>query len=145
MIFEKVDRVVVAVKDIEKARDFFSDLLGMQFHDIHEDHEFQLKVSLPKNVGIELLAPLTADSMIGRFIKEKGEGVWAIVIRVSDLDKAAKIFKEKGIRTVAQLTRCGSREIIFDAKDTYGVLIVINEYPDVSPVGVEVDKYFKGK
>ena len=30
-MFEKIDRIAIAVKDLEKAAEFFSDLLGIDF------------------------------------------------------------------------------------------------------------------
>lgn len=65
MLFEKLDRIVVAVNDIQKAMKDFNHLLGVQYYGVHEDQEVGLKVSLPKNLGLELIAPIGEESCGG--------------------------------------------------------------------------------
>ena len=103
-----------------------------------------LVVSLPKNIGFELVAPLGKDTWVGQVIEQQGEGLLCAVVRVSDIEAAAKELESKGLKRVGQLQRCRSKEIIYDAKDSYGIRIVINEYPEASGVGMEVDEFFAG-
>ena len=54
-----VNRVVVAVKDLEKAIDIYSKLLGATFYDVSAGSEqFGIKAAISWDAGIELCAPI---------------------------------------------------------------------------------------
>ncbi len=131
-MFEKIDRIAIAVKDLDKAKDFFSDLLDIDFDIVAENEGLGMRGAYSA-LGLELIEPSGPDSMIEKFIRKRGEGLWALVIKVRDMDAAVKRFKEKGLRVAGEIRMGTMREVAFHPKDSYGVEIVLAEYPERHP------------
>ncbi len=132
MLFQGIDRVLTIVDDMDRAKAFFADLLGVSFDTTIIDENVQLEVAMSR-FGIELGSPLTEDHPMvnDRAGFEANGGILRlVVIRVSDFEQAVAHFKERGIEPVQLLNIGGAREAIYDPADTYGVPIVLNEYPD---------------
>jgi hypothetical protein len=133
MLFQGVDRVLTIVDDIDRAKAFFGDLLGVSFDRTIIDENVQLEVAMSR-FGLELASPIIEDHPIvnDRAGFETHGGILRlIVIRVSDFDEAVAHFKQRGIEPTQLLTIGDAREAIYDPADTYGVPIVLNEYPDL--------------
>jgi catechol 2,3-dioxygenase-like lactoylglutathione lyase family enzyme len=133
MLFQGVDRVLAIVDDIDRAKAFFSDLLGVSFDRTIIDENVQLEVSMSR-FGLELASPMIEKHPIvnDRAGYDAHGGILRIiVIRVSDFDQAVAHFKERGVEPTQMLTIGGAREAVYDPSDTYGVPIVLNEYPDL--------------
>lgn len=64
------------------------------------------------------------------------------VYKVTDIAAAEKHLTERGLKPIAKFERGQSKEVIFSPEGAHGMCIVINEYPDVSAVGIEAAKYF---
>ncbi|RLI74783.1 methylmalonyl-CoA epimerase [Archaeoglobales archaeon] len=126
---EKIDHVVVAVKDAEKAMKFFSELLGIEFDEIGEEKNWKFK-SFMSPEGLELLTPTSEDSETAKFIEKRGEGLFVLSFKVSDAEKVAKKAKEMGIRVIGKIERNGFKEIFLHPKDCFGVQILLTEYKD---------------
>ena len=94
-----VNRVVIAVKDIDKAIDLYSRLLGATFHDASAGAEsYGVRVAMSWDAGIELCAPLPGcNSYIEQIIKKRGEGLVGVVFCVDDVDEAHEKAKDMGI------------------------------------------------
>ena len=132
MLFKGVDRVLVLVNDMDKARAFFGDLLGVAFDRTIVDENVQIEVAMSR-FGIELGMPLVENHpfITDREGFEKNGGFLSlIVVRVSDFDAAVAHLRERGIEPKAFLDIGGAREAIYDPADTFGLPIVLNEYPD---------------
>ncbi|MBT7697599.1 MAG: hypothetical protein HN737_09345, partial [Desulfobacterales bacterium] len=132
LMIEKIDRVVIAVKDVEKSISFFSDLLGITFDEIGGGDEFGFKGSY-SGLGLELLAPTSEDTFMGKFLKNRGEGLWAVVLKVSNLDEAVEKFKSKGLKPAGEVKEGKMREVAFHPKDSHGMQIILAEYPEMHP------------
>ena len=126
MVFEKIERVAIAVNDFDKAERFFSDLLDIEFDEPGENEESKVKAAY-SSFGLEIIGATGPDTLIDNFIKKKGEGVFCVVIKVKDLAKAIEIFEQKGLRQVGEIKQGGLREILFHPKDSYGVQLVLAE------------------
>ncbi|EFK95381.1 Glyoxalase/bleomycin resistance protein/dioxygenase [sediment metagenome] len=134
-MFEAIDRLVIAVKDMDKAKDFFSDLLEIDFDEPLGGGESKMR-AVYSLFGLELVEATDPDSIVNTFIQKRGEGVFRVVVKVSDLEKATRKFAEKGVRAVGELNFGGVREIAFHPKDTYGVQMVLAEYRAKHPATV---------
>ncbi len=134
-MFEKIERVAIAVKDLDKAKDFFSDLLDIDFDIVGEMEHLGMRGGYSA-FGLELIESSSPGSLIERFIDQRGEGLWAVVIKVKNMDAAVAKCLEKGLK-VAGDVRCGAmREVAFHPKDSFGVEIVLAEYPEKHPATV---------
>lgn len=87
-----VNRVMIAVHDLEKAKRQYRDLLGATFVDAHWTGEpFGISVSIAWDAGIELCAPLPGrekDSAVSQFLASRGEGIMNVFFGVDDGDTA---------------------------------------------------------
>ncbi len=127
MKIEKIDHIVLMVKDLKKAESFFSDLFETQFIPIGEVPEMDLHTII-EPAGIELAAPLLPDGTSANTLKNRGEGLIAISLTVANLDAAMAEMKSRGIRHIAQVERGGCRGAVYHPKDTFGVCIELIEY-----------------
>ncbi len=98
-----VNRVVIAVRDLDKAVETYSKLLGATFHDVSAGAEsYGVRVFISWDAGIELTSPLPGrDSYIEKIIDNRGEGLVGVVFCVDDVDAAHDKAKELGIGVVA--------------------------------------------
>jgi len=135
MIFEKIERVAIGVRDLEKARDFFSDLLGITFDEPLVGEEVKMRAAY-SYFGLELVESTAPGSIIDKFVKTRGEGVFCVVIKVSDMEEAVRKLEEKGVKRAGELKFGGVREIAFHPKDAHGLQIVLVEYQAKHPATV---------
>ena len=128
-MFEKIDRIAIAVKDLEKAADFFSDLLGIEFDIVGSSEQLGMRGGYSA-CGLELIESTHPDSIIGRFLEQRGEGLWALVLKVRNMDEMIKRFEEKGLKVAGDVKAGAMREVAFHPKGSYGVELVLAEYPE---------------
>lgn len=102
-----INRVMIAVKDLECAKKRYSDLLGAHFEDAHWTGEaFGIAVSIAWDAGIELCSPLPGrekDSAVSAFLLNRGEGVMNVFFAVDDVDAAANRANALGVGPVHAL------------------------------------------
>ena len=125
MKIEKIDGVLIMVKDLEKAGKFFADLLDMEFRGPSEGQDLRHLISRP--TGIELVSPLTPDGSAAKTLRNRGEGLHCLSLKVPNLEEAIAEMKSKGIRHIGTM---GKTIAIFHPKDTYGVMIDLIERKD---------------
>jgi len=79
---------------------------------------------------VQVLAPLTAESTIARFLDRSGPGLQQVAYRVQDLDAASAALRERGMRLLYEAPRrgtAGSRINFVHPKDAGGVLVELVE------------------
>lgn len=107
MSINGINRIVIAVRDLEAAKKKYEDLLGATFLDAHWTGEpFGISVSIAWNAGIELCAPLPGredSSAVSGFLSSFGEGVMNVYFNVSDGDLAMERVVRRGYRSVHSL------------------------------------------
>ncbi len=134
-MFEKIDRIAIAVKDLEKATRFFSDLLDIDFDIVGSSKELGMR-GVYSACGLELIEPTHPDSIIGRFLRHRGEGLWALVPKFRNMDEMIRKFEAKGLQVAGDVTVGAMREVAFHPKGSHGVEIVLAEYPDRHPAAL---------
>jgi methylmalonyl-CoA epimerase len=126
----RIAHVGIAVPDLEAALAFYRDVLGLEPHP-PEIADGATIVALPfGDSEVELLAPLSAESPIGRFLAKRGPGIHHICYRVPDLDAALEACRAAGYRLVDEVPRKGAagRRIAFlHPKATAGILLELTE------------------
>lgn len=102
-----VNRILIAVRDLETAKQRYHDLLGATFVDAHWTGEsFGISVSIAWDAGIELCAPLAGredSSAVSAFLAKHGEGVMNVFFDVDDGDAAMERATRHGYRSVHAL------------------------------------------
>ena len=127
----KIDHIGIAVKDLEKALEFY-EALGMKADGTEVVEEQKVKVAfLPTGDSeIELLESTSEDGPIARHIEKKGEGIQHLALRVENIEEAISDLMEKGIRMIDQKPRygAGGAKIAFvHPKSTNGILLELTE------------------
>jgi methylmalonyl-CoA/ethylmalonyl-CoA epimerase len=135
MLFEKIERIVVGVRDLEKAKSFFADILDIKFDETMADENLKIRAAYSV-LGLELIESMTPESMIGKFIETRGEGVFGIVLKVTDMKAAVKKMEEKGMKRVGDMHLGGLTEIAFHPKGSHGLQIILAEYNAKHPATV---------
>lgn len=89
-----VNRIMIAVKDLDQAKQLYTDLLGATFEDAHWTGEpFGIRVAIAWDAGIELCAPIPGrenDSAVSQFLSTRGDGVMCVFFGVDDGDAAMR-------------------------------------------------------
>ncbi|WP_422773466.1 methylmalonyl-CoA epimerase [Plantactinospora sp. WMMC1484] len=127
-----IDHVGVAVPDLDAAIEFHQRVFGMRC--VHTEtnpeqgvREAMLRVGpTPDGAEIQLLAPLTPDSTIGRFLDRRGPGLQQIAYLVADVDAACAALRERGVKLLYETPKrgtAGSRVNFVHPRDTGGVLV----------------------
>ncbi|MFY1672947.1 methylmalonyl-CoA epimerase [Plantactinospora sp. WMMB334] len=127
-----IDHVGVAVPDLDAAIEFHQRVFGMRC--VHTEtnpeqgvREAMLRVGpTPDGAEIQLLAPLTPDSTIARFLHRRGPGLQQIAYLVADVDAACAALRERGVKLLYETPRrgtAGSRVNFVHPRDTGGVLV----------------------
>jgi methylmalonyl-CoA/ethylmalonyl-CoA epimerase len=132
--FSKVDHVGIAVPDLDAAIAFYRETFGIVsvHEEVNEDQgvrEAMLAVG-DGATRIQLLAPLTADSVIAKFIDRNGPGLQQVAFTVDDVEAVADMLRAQGIRVLYETARggtAGSRVNFVHPKDAGGVLIELVE------------------
>ena len=134
MKIQGIDHIVIAVRDLDKAVKFFSELLETDFEELNGTLKKIGIRSMISPEGIELISPTTQNE-VAKFLEQKEEGLYALSLRVKDAMQAADDARKKGIRVIheAKQEQLGTRysdfrEILLHPKDAYGVLLLLTEY-----------------
>lgn len=126
-----VSQVAVAVNKIEDAKAFFEALTGVQASNPHHVENQKVNVSMLKvgDTAIELLEPAAEQTPITKFLEQRGGGIHHIGIMTDRFDALIEEIKTMGVRTLGEpsIGAEGHRVIFFHPKDTYGVLIELEE------------------
>ncbi|ONI83388.1 methylmalonyl-CoA epimerase [Saccharothrix sp. ALI-22-I] len=137
-----IDHVGIAVPDLDDAIAFHREHFGLEVahEEVNEEQgvrEAMLRAPGDDGTGtaVQLLAPLTPESTIAKFIGRSGPGLQQLAYRVSDVDAAAEALRAKGLRMLYEQARRGtsdSRVNFVHPKDAGGVLVELVE-PAASP------------
>lgn len=141
-LFEGIDHVGYAVPDLNEAIAFHAGVLG--WHVVHrERNEAQgveeamlqaraASVDHPRPAQIQLLAPLSAQSPIGKFLARSGPGIQQVAYRVTDVVATAAVLAERGVRSLYPEPRPGTAGSLINflhPKDTGGILLELVQHP----------------
>lgn len=128
-----IDHVGVAVPDLDEAIAFYRDTLGLVLTHVEVNEGQGTREAMMRAPGddgdgsaVQLLAPLSPDSTIGKFLDRKGPGVQQVAFRVTDVAAAGAALRAKGMRVLydeAVPGTAGSLANFVHPKDTGGVLI----------------------
>ena len=134
-MFGLIDHVGVAVSDLDRAIALYEGTFGMPL--VHrETVEAQGVEAVLLDVGdghIELLSPLGADTVVGKFVEKRGEGLHHVAYRVDDIDAALANLRKVGVDLIDSEARVGirgSRVAFLHPKSTGGVLTELVEPAD---------------
>jgi methylmalonyl-CoA/ethylmalonyl-CoA epimerase len=132
ILFEKVDHIGIAVKDLEKAMSFYRDQIGLVCKGTEVVEEQKVKVAFfPVGESkIELLESTEPAGPVGKYIEKKGEGIHHLSFRVTNIEEKIEQLKEQGVTLIDEKPRYGAggaRIAFLHPKSTGGILIELCE------------------
>jgi methylmalonyl-CoA/ethylmalonyl-CoA epimerase len=131
-MFSRIDHIGVAVEEIEPALELYRDSFQMEVAHREVVHEQGVEAVL-LDVGenhVELLAPLGADTPVGRFLAKQGPGLHHVAYQVTDIEATLRSLKQAGLALIDEEPRTGirgSRVAFMHPRATVGVLTEIVE------------------
>lgn len=106
----KIDHIGIATRTLKEATAFWQDALGLEIDSTEDVGEQGVRIAMLPigETHIELLEPLTPESLVGKFLDKRGPGIHHIAIRVDDIRGALGQLKEKGARLIDETPRIGA-------------------------------------
>src|SRR3972149_6687269 len=131
-MLNKIDHIGIAVKNLEKAKEFYEKSLGLTPSPV-EPVPSQMVTTVFFKIGdskIEFLEGSSPESPITKFIEKKGEGIHHICYEVDDLEEPLSELQKSGIQLIDKSPRVGAhgKKIAFiHPKSTNGILTELTE------------------
>jgi methylmalonyl-CoA/ethylmalonyl-CoA epimerase len=131
-VFSRIDHIGVAVEEIEPALELYRDSfeLTLAHREVVEDQGVEAVLLDVGENHVELLAPLGADTPVGRFLAKQGPGLHHVAYQVEDIDATLESLRQAGLQLIDQQPRTGirgSRVAFMHPRATAGVLTEIVE------------------
>jgi methylmalonyl-CoA/ethylmalonyl-CoA epimerase len=129
----RVDHIAIAVNNADHALENYKRILNIDKIEVEEVPSEMVKVVMLnlKDTRIELLEPISDNSPISKFLKERGEGIHHIAITADEIEKDVQRAMDNGMKFLGGL-RTGSygRKITFiHPKSLNGVLVEFCQSP----------------
>lgn len=136
-LFIAIDHVGIAVPDLDEAISLYTQVFGMRVahEETNEEQGVREAMVAVGDTGshIQLLAPLSPDTTIGKFLDRNGPGLQQLAYRVTDIEAVSEILRERGVRLLYDAARRGtsdSRVNFIHPKDAGGVLVELVQPAD---------------
>jgi methylmalonyl-CoA epimerase len=130
-IMNILSQVAIAVPQIAQAKELFELLTGRTASLPHHVASQKVNVSFIEmgSTKIELLEPAAEQTPITKFLQERGGGVHHLGLKTKRFEDLIAQIKQRGVRTLGEpsIGAEGHRVVFLHPKDTYGVLIEIEE------------------
>ena len=129
-----VDHVGIAVADLDSALDFYREKFGFEVEHMETNEEQGVTEAMVRvgqsDVRLQILAPLTPESPIAKFLDRSGPGIQQLAYRVVDINAACAAATTKGMRLLFAEPKRGtanSKINFIHPKDAGRVLVELVE------------------
>ena len=130
---KQLDHIGIAVSDLKKAKDTYQRLIGVPAYKEEVVRGAGVRVAFFQagGVKIELLSPLSDDTVLARFLKKKGEGLHHLAFRVDHLEEACQDMQAQGFGAINSEPQAGAEKkkvCFFHPQNTHKVLIELCQF-----------------
>jgi methylmalonyl-CoA/ethylmalonyl-CoA epimerase len=129
-----IDHVGIAVADLDAAIEHYTSAYGMTcvHQEVNEEQGVREAMMAVGDSGsyLQLLAPLSPDSTIGKFLDKNGPGIQQMAYRVDSIEEVSEHLRSQGMRLLYDAPRkgtAGSRVNFVHPKSAGGVLVELVE------------------
>ena len=129
-----IDHVGIAVADLDAAIEHYASAYGMTcvHQEVNEEQGVREAMMAVGDSGsyLQLLAPLSPDTTIGKFLDKSGPGIQQMAYRVDDLDEVSDHLRGQGMKLLYDAPKkgtAGSRVNFVHPKSAGGVLVELVE------------------
>lgn len=126
-MFNKIHHIVIAVADLDAASSLYGKTFGLKAQtlaDMPTEGLRRIRFDVG-NAFVDIAQPTNETGELGKFVKDKGEGIYLISVQVDDLAKTVKELRAKGAEVVGDAVRGG--RVLVSPKTTHGALIELTE------------------
>ena len=141
-----INRVAILVKDYDRAVALYSELLNTTFYPLVIAEGSGVRVAFSYEAGIEIASPIHGSDQpsalaLAHHLKERGEGLYAVVFSVEDVEQNRAKAEEMGIRVLnkAEVDQDEVKrsfhgrystfiEYFLNPEDTHGALVVLGQF-----------------
>jgi methylmalonyl-CoA epimerase len=109
-VITKINHVGIAVRSIEEATKLYTEVLGLEVHDMETMDAYKVKIAIIP-VGdskIEFVEPTDPEGKVAKYIEKNGEGLHHLALEVDDIEAALSSLKARGIPLVDETPRAGT-------------------------------------
>jgi methylmalonyl-CoA/ethylmalonyl-CoA epimerase len=130
-VIKRVDHVAVAVKDMEEALTFYTQILGMKVVHREDVPEVGARTAFVAcgDTQIELIAPLSGSGRMAEYMAERGEGLHHICLETDDIRADLRDLVRKGAEVVDPVPKVSEVDYyaFFHPKSAPGALYELSE------------------
>ena len=129
-----IEHIGIAVDDLNETSSFWGNILDiLHTHtEVVESEQVKTTIFDTGKGKVELLSPSSSNSVIEKFIKNKGTGIHHVCLEVDCINQAINRLKENNIVLINDKPKIGAEgyKIVFiHPKSTGGVLVELAEKP----------------
>ncbi|MBW2061524.1 MAG: VOC family protein [Deltaproteobacteria bacterium] len=124
-MIKHLDHIGVAVESLDKVKEIATSAFRVDFPRPEGEGDFKASWVRLGNVLVEFMEPIASDGVIGKFLKNRGEGVHHHCFEVDDIEAEVESYLAQGLELVRPgiVGRQGWRVAFFHPKSTFGMLI----------------------
>lgn len=130
----QIDHVALAVSNLDAAIEHYETVWGLTLahREVVAEQGVEEAMFLLGTTYLQLVAPLAADTPVGRFLDRRGEGLHHIAYRVDELEATLADLRGAGLSLVDEEPRRGSRNTLVafvHPRGNHGVLVELVQEP----------------
>lgn len=105
-----IDHVGIAVHSLKDGIDFYQRTFACSVtsREINLEQGIEEAILKMGDAQIQLLAPISEQSPIARFLQKRGEGIQQVALRVMDIEKSCDEARALGITVLYDVAKLGS-------------------------------------
>lgn len=128
----KINHIAVVVADVRAALAFWQGALGLHAERVERNEEEAVEIAfLPVGEGeIELIAPISQESGVARYLTKTGGGMHHLCIEVDDIEASMAQLAAHGAELLNDVPKTrpdGRRYVFVHPRSTGGVLLELYE------------------
>lgn len=132
-MFQKVDHIGFAVRNIEDAVAFYSHAFGVTDWERIAMPERHMAVAATRigDMLLELIAPTSEEASFAKYLNERGPGMHHVAYRVDDIVAALAEVKSRGVQLIDETPRPGLHHTLvafLHPKSCQGVLVELVQH-----------------
>jgi len=108
-----IEHIGIAVANIDEARKFYEEILGLECYSIEEVKDQKVKTAffMVGQTKIELLESTDPEGPIGKFIEKNGPGIHHLAFAFENIGQALADAEAKGIAMIDKTPRKGAENL----------------------------------
>jgi len=131
-VLKRLDHVAIAVADLEASIQHYQRVWGLTLahREVVTSQGVEEAMFRIGDTYLQLVAPLSADSPVGRFLERRGEGLHHVAYEVDGIEEALSEARGHDLRPLDEAPRPGSRNTrvaFLHPRANHGVLVELVE------------------